>query len=725
MKTPLAVSFLIICSIVLVAGDNLTGPSRHLPYPETPKSSQVDDYHGTKVADPYRWLENDRSPETLAWVKAENRVTSQYLSGISFRGKLGKRLDELQNYVRYTSPVVRGEYVFFTKNDGLQNQSVVYVQKGWSGTPKVLLDPNRFSADGTSKLDEFSVSKDGRYVAYTISTGGSDWQEGHVLEVPSGKTLPEKLEWLKVGNLAWAPDGFFYSRYPAPAAGRELTSKNVNQMVYFHRPGTAQSTDKLIYENKTHPERFNTVYTSFDEDFAFLDLSDRGSGKDGNALYYRDLRRKTSAFTPVVSEISDDRYDVIGQNDGKFLIETNAKAPNSKVSLYDPERRSWTDIVQERQQPLQQVLFAGGKLIVEYSEDVASRIYVYGLDGKESSEIQLPAKGVAREIDGNPDSPLVFYQFSALNIPETIFRYDLRSGANTTYRKPQVAGFDPDKYESKEVFYRSKDGTRVPMFLVYKKGLHLDGTNPTLLYAYGGFNIVEYPTFSPLRLALLEQGFVYASANIRGGGEYGDKWHQAGMRFHKQNVFEDFICAAEWLIQNRYTTKDKLSIYGASNGGLLVGAAVNQRPDLFRAAIAHAGVMDMLRFQKFTIGWNWIADYGSSDDPAQFKYLRAYSPVHNVKSGVTYPAMLVTTADHDDRVIPGHSFKYAAALQANVAPAHPVLIRIDTNSGHGASSTTKHLEQTTDDYAFLMYNLGVQPAFSSERTAAAGSQAGN
>ncbi len=697
---------------LLLAAGSTYAQSQHLPYPVTRKSDQVDDYHGTRVADPYRWLEDDRSPETLAWVKAENRVTSQYLSQIPFRQKLRERLDQLQNYVRYTPPFLRGGYYFFRKNDGLQNQNVVYVQHGLNGAPKLLLDPNTFSKDGTSRLAEFAVSKNGAYAAYTISTGGSDWQEGHVLEVATGKVLPDRLQWLKVSNLAWAGDGFFYSRYPAPHAGQELSSKNVDQMVYFHRTGTAQSADRLIYEDKAHPQRFNTITTTEDERYAFLDISERGKGKDGNALYYSDLTRLGTGFTPIVDKISDDRYSPVGDTDGKFLIETNAKAPNSRVALYDPKTRKWSEVIGEKPQPLNDVTFAGGKLVAEYSEDVASRVLVYDIAGKVTGEIPLGTKGVVKDVTGNPESPLLFYEFSALTVPETIYEYDVRSGRNSVYRAPQLPGFDSERFESKEVFYRSKDGTRVPMFLAYKKGLQLNGKNPVLLYGYGGFDIVTSPSFSAVGMALLEQGVVYASANIRGGGEYGEKWHQAGMRLQKQNVFDDFISAAEWLIQNQYTSKEKLGIYGASNGGLLVGAVVNQRPELFRAAIAHAGVMDMLRFQKFTIGWNWIADYGSSDDPAEFKNLLAYSPVHNVKKGVRYPAILVTTADHDDRVIPGHSFKYAAALQANVAPDRPVLIRIDTNSGHGPSSTTKHLEQTTDDYSFLFYNLGVTPEFS-------------
>ncbi len=692
-------------------------PAQTLHYPDARKSDQVDDYYGTRVSDPYRWLENDRSEETKAWVAAENRVTSAYFDHIPYRPKLMARLEQLQNYVRYTPPFRRGSYYFFRKNDGLQNQSVVYIQTGLKGTPEVLLDPNRFSADGTSRLGVFAVSKDGKYAAYTVSTGGSDWQEGHVMEVATRKVLPDRLSWLKIGGLGWAGNGFFYSRYPAPVAGRELSSKNENQSVYFHRVGTPQSDDQLVYEDKDHPQRFNTVQTTYDEKYAFLTISERGKGKDGNALYFRNLLSNDKTFKPIVTAISDDRYAVVDDSNGMFLIETNANAPNSRLALYNPAKSSWSTLIPERPEPLTTVNLISGKLIAEYAHDVASQLVIFNTDGKQVGEIALPAQGVVRGATGEKDDRYMFYAFTSLDIPETIYRYDVQSAKATIFHAPNIPGFDAKNYESKEVFYNSKDGTRIPLFLVHKRGLKLDGANPTLLYAYGGFNIVTSPTFSALRLALLEQGFVYASANIRGGGEYGDKWHQAGMRFNKQNVFDDFIAAAQWLIANKYTSSQKLAIHGVSNGGLLIGATINQRPDLFRVAVAQAGVMDMLRFQKFTIGWNWIADYGSSDDPRQFKNLLAYSPLQNIREGVKYPATLITTADHDDRVIPGHSFKYAATLQAKASPANPVLIRIDTNSGHGPSSTKKALEQTTDIYAFLFHNLGITPKWETQQAA--------
>ncbi len=680
-------------------------------YPAAHKGDQSDDYHGTRVNDPYRWLEDDNSDQTARWVKAENALTGSYFDKIPYRGTLKERLEQLQNYPRFRPPVHRGDLYFFRKNDGLQNQDVVYVQPGLDGTPRVLLDPNTFSSDGTTRLNILEVSKNGKFAAYTVSAGGSDWQECHVMEVATGRVLPDRLQWLKSTALAWAGDGFFYSRYPQPESGRELSSKNENQMVYFHRTGDSQSQDRLFYADKAHPQRFHYVETTGNERYALLSTSDRGSGKDGNALLFRDLSKPDSPLRPIVSAISNDRYELVDEAGGKFLIQTNAHAPNGRVASYNPDAKAWKDIIAEKPHALTEVRFAGSKLLVEYSEDVASKLYIYGLDGKAAAEIQLPGQGTATSLMAENDDRFAFYAFSSLNQPETIYSYDLKTGKNSVWRQSAIPGFQPGRYESKEVFYQSKDGTRIPMFLVYRRGIKLDGSNPTLLYGYGGFNISNNPTFSAQRLALLEQGVVYASANLRGGGEYGEKWHQAGMLLNKQNVFDDFIAAAQWLIDSKYTSPAKLAIHGVSNGGLLIGAVMNQRPDLFRAAIAQAGVMDMLRFQKFTIGWNWIADYGSSGDPQQFKNLFAYSPLHNIREGVEYPATLITTADHDDRVVPGHSFKYAAALQEKASPKNPVLIRIDTNSGHGPSSTRKGIEQNTDIDAFLLQNLGVKPSF--------------
>lgn len=682
-----------------------------ITYPESKKVDQVDDYFGTKVPDPYRWLEDENSAETKAWVEAQNKVTFAYLDKIPYREQLKNRLTQLYNYPKISAPFHRGDTYFFSKNDGLQNQSVYYIQKGLNGTPELFLDPNKFSADGTSTLSAFSLSKDGKYLAYGTSQGGSDWVDIHVMEVATRKVLADELKWLKASGVSWQGDGFYYSRYPAPEKGRELTTKNEFQTVYFHKIGTSQSNDQLIYEDKQNPQRFQGVSTTEDERFAILNISERGKGKRGNSVFYKDLSRGETSFSPIVAEIGDDSFGIIDNVGDKFLMRTDKNAPNGRVVLVDPknpDEKSWQDVLPERNEPLQSVGTAGGKLFASWRKDVSTRAYVFSLNGKLENEISLPGLGTAGGFGGLNDDKYVFYNFTSFNFPPTIYKYDIATRKSTVFRKVDIPGFKPEDYETKQVFYNSKDGTRVPMFLVYKKGLELDGNNPTLLYGYGGFNIVTAPSFSSLRLALLEQGVVYASANMRGGGEYGEKWHEAGTKLKKQNVFDDFIAAAEYLIANKYTSSSKLAIQGASNGGLLVGAVSNQRPELFRAVIEQAGVMDMLRFHKFTIGWNWIADYGSSEaNEAEFKALYAYSPIHNVKPGTKYPSTLITTADHDDRVVPAHNFKYAAALQAAQGGDNPILIRIDTNSAHGASNTTKAIEQTRDIYAFLFENLGV------------------
>jgi prolyl oligopeptidase len=526
------------------------------------------------------------------------------------------------------------------------------------------------------------------------------------------------LNWLKFTDLSWAAHGFFYTRFPAPRAGRELSSKNELQAVYFHRVGTPQRQDELVYEDNQHPVRLFDVGTTDDERFVILAVEDPNEGKTGNALFYRDLAKDDKKFKALVSDVTDDQYAVVDNLAGKFLVLTNWKAPNKRLLLCDPAvaAQKWKVVIPEKANSIEYMTQAGGKLFANYLEDVATHVYVYSLDGKLENEIALPGPGSATGFAGERDDTSVFYSFSSPNFPPTIYRYQIATRQTSTFRAPAIPDFDPARFETKQVFYKSKDGTRIPMFLTYRKGLLLNGANPTLLYAYGGFDLISAPVFSALSLALLEQGFVYASANIRGGGEYGEKWHKAGTKLRKQNVFDDFIAAAEWLVAKNYTSPEKLAIQGASNGGLLMGAVINQRPELFRAAVVQAGVLDMLRFQKFTIGSGWIGDYGSSDNPAEFKALYAYSPLHNVRTGVKYPAVLITTADHDDRVIPGHSFKYAAAMQAAVSRANPALIRIDTNSGHGPSSTTKILEQTEDIYSFLLFNLGVTPHFARLRS---------
>ncbi len=689
--------------------DGTANTVSELSYPPTRKDAQVDVYHGTPVADPYRWLEDDHAPEVTEWVKEENKLTFSYLAQIPYRRQIRDRLAQLVNYPEYTAPIRRGENYFFAKNEGLQNQAVLYEQHGLDGSPGLLLDPNQFSKDGTTRLGATAISHDGKYLAYGVSTGGSDWSDVHVMEIASRNVLPETLKWVKASGLAWAKDGFYYSRYPAPELGHELSAKNEFHTVYFHKAGTPQSGDLLIYEDKANPRRFHNLSTTKDERFGILSISDRGTGKKGNALWFRDLSKPGGTFQPIISDIGDDVFSVLDNVGDKFLLETNGKAPNGKVVLFNPTSGQWTDVLPEKKEPLESAGTAGGRIFASYAKDVATHVYVYSEQGQLENEIELPGAGAARGFDGLHDDKQVFYTFTSFSYPPTIFRYDIAARKSTPFRVPKIPGYNPADYESKQVFYPSKDGTRIPMFLVYKKGLNLNGKNPAWITGYGGFNISMSPSFSTFSLLLLENGFVFASVNMRGGGEYGETWHEAGTKLKKQNVFDDFIAGAEWLIANGYTNPGLLTVNGTSNGGLLVGAVVNQRPDLYRVAIPQAGVMDMLRFQKFTIGWNWIADYGSSENAAEFKALDAYSPVHNVKQGARYPAILVTTADHDDRVVPAHSFKYAAAMQAGASAERPVLIRIETNSGHGASSLGKRLDITADLYAFTFFNLGLTP----------------
>ena len=683
-----------------------------LSYPVTRTVDHVDVYHGTKVPDSYRWLEDDNSPETKAWVEAQNKVTFGYLDKIPFRPQLTERLKKLYDYAKYSAPSRKGDYFFFRKNDGLQNQSVLYIQKGIEGKPDVLIDPNTWSKDGTTILTVFAPSKDGRLAVYGVSRAGSDWQEYNVLDLSTRKPLTDKIEWVKVSGVAWYGNGFFYSRYPQPEKGKELSSANENHLVYYHRIGTPQAQDELVYEDKANPQRFHTLATTEDERFAILDISDRGTGKQGNAVMVRDLTRAGSKFTPLVPEITDDTYSVLENVRGELLVFTDNNALNGRVVRIDPANpaaANWKTIVEQKSEPIDGVGVAGGKIFVTYMKDVASKAYVHNLEGTLENEIALPGLGSVSGFSGNMDDKFVFYNYTSFTYPSTIFRYDISSRRSSTFRAPEIPGLDTNQYETKQVFVSSKDGAKVPMFLTYKKGLVLDGNNPTLMYGYGGFNIATTPGFNSLRIALLEQGFVYASVNMRGGSEYGESWHDAGTKLKKQNVFDDFIAAAEWLIANKYTSPQRLAAQGGSNGGLLVGAVINQRPDLFRVAIPQVGVMDMLRFHKFTIGWNWIADYGSSDNPEEFKALYAYSPLHNVKPGQKYPATLITTADHDDRVVPAHSFKYAAMMQAKASKETPILIRIETSSGHGASNVTKQIETTADIYAFIMHEMGIRP----------------
>lgn len=707
MKTTLKVGLAVLAASATVAAQGIQ-------YPVTRTVDHVDTYHGTKVPDPYRWLEDDTSADTAAWVEAQNKVTFAYLDKIPYRAELTKRLKALYDYAKFGSPSRKGDYYFFSKNDGLQNQSVLYIQKGLNGTPEVLIDPNTWSSDGTVRLAGFSPSKDAKLAVYGVSRSGSDWQEYNVLDLTTRKPLSDKVEWVKVSSIAWRGNGFYYSRYPQPAKGKELSSINENHQVYYHRIGTPQSADELVFSDPKNPQRFHTLDTTEDERFAVLDVSDRGTGKQGNAVFVMDLSKPGAKFTPLIPEIGDDTYSVLESVRGELIVFTDNNAPNGRVVRIDPANpapANWKTIIAPKSDTIDTVRVAAGKVIATYMKDVASKAYVHNLEGALENEIELPGLGSASGFAGNMDDTSLFYTYTSFTYPTSIFRYDVAARKSSLFRAPEIPGLDVKQYDTKQVFVTSKDGAKVPMFLVHKKGLVLDGNNPTLMYGYGGFNIATTPGFNSLRIALLEQGFVYASVNMRGGSEYGEAWHDAGTKLKKQNVFDDFIAAAEWLVANKYTSPAKLAAQGGSNGGLLVGAVINQRPDLFRVAIPQVGVMDMLRFHKFTIGWNWIADYGSSDNAEEFKALLAYSPLHNIKAGIKYPATLVTTADHDDRVVPAHSFKYAATLQKLASPGSPALIRIDTKSGHGASNVTKQIEATADIYAFIMSNLDVTPKF--------------
>ncbi len=674
-----------------------------LAYPTARKTNQVDSYNGITVSDPYRWLEDDRSAETGEWVKAQNKVTFGYLEQIPYRKQLQNRLEKIYNYPKYSAPSRKGDWFYFSKNDGLQNQSILYRQKGLDGMPEVVLDPNKLAADGTTRLTGFSISKDGRYAAYSLSKAGSDWQEIFVMDMTTLKTLPDKLEWTKFGGAAWQGDGFYYSRYDKPATGQELSSKNEYQKVYFHRVGTAQTADELVYEDKIHPLRYFGAQTTEDERFIVLTISE---GTDGSEIWYRDIKTGDKAFRRLFEGFKYN-YSVIDNIGDDLLVYHNNGAPNYKVSRVKPQPVALTDFVPEKPEKLDNASTAGGKLFTEYLKDVTTRVQVYDLaSGKTENEIRLPAVGTAGGFGGEKDSKFVFYTFTSFTFPPTVYRYDIATRQSTVFRQPEV-DFKPTDYETKQAFFTSKDGTTVPMFITYRKGLKLDGTNPTMLYGYGGFNVSLPPAFSALLIPLLEQGGVFAQVNLRGGGEYGEKWHEAGMKLKKQNVFDDCIAAAEYLISQKYTSPEKLALRGGSNGGLLVGAVINQRPDLFKVAFPEVGVMDMLRFHKFTVGWGWVSDYGSSDNADEFKVLYAYSPMHNIKPGISYPATMITTADHDDRVVPAHSFKYAATLQEAYKGPNPILIRIETNSGHGSSNTKKAIEATADIYAFIFWNMGI------------------
>jgi len=676
-----------------------------LAYPETQTVEQVDDYFGTQVKDPYRWLE-ESNDEVREWIEAQNAVTFAYLEKIPYRSAIKERLNELYNYPRYSSPQKVGEYYFFYKNDGLQDQSVIYRQKGLEGEPEVFLDPNTMSEDGTVRVYLGEPSPDHRHITYIRSEGGSDWQEIRVMEVETGEELPDRIQWVKFSGTSWLENGFYYSGYPRPEAGEELTAANRFHRVYFHQMGDPQEKDRLIFEDSDHPKRYNFAEVTEDRHYLILYQSE---GTHGTQVYIQDLTAKGSTLTLLFEGFEHD-YTVIDNLGDDLLALTNREAPNQKIIRLNPADGEPVDFLSEGENVIRGADIVGGKLFVSFLKDAATRVFQYSLDGEQEREIQLPGIGTAYGFYGKKGDDLLFYTYTSFNHPATIYKLTIESGESELFREMKVP-FDPEAFTVEQVFYPSKDETRIPMFLVYKKGLKKNGKNPVYLYGYGGFNASMTPSFNTSRIALLENGFVYAMANLRGGGEYGEKWHQAGMLLNKQNVFDDFIAAAEYLIEAGYTDKDRIAIAGASNGGLLVGACMTQRPDLFAVALPAVGVMDMLRYHKFTVGWGWAVEYGSSDEEAHFQNLYSYSPLHNIREGVRYPATLVTTADHDDRVVPAHSFKFIAALQQHHQGPEPVLIRIETKSGHGSSSLSKGLDITGDVYAFMFQNLGITPDY--------------
>lgn len=679
-----------------------------IKYPETKKIDHTDSYHGTVVADPYRWLEDNNSEETNNWIVTQNKITFDYLDKIPFREKIKNRLTELWNYEKYSAPSKIGNRYIFSKNDGLQEQNVYYIQEGLNGKPVVFLDPNNFSNDGSISLAGMSFSNDYSYVSYMISKGGSDWREIFVMDTHSKELLDDHIKWSKFSGMAWYKDGFFYSRYAEPKPGEELKQSNEFQKLYYHKLGTIQENDALIWEDNENPKRLFGASVTDDESYLIINVSQGSSSYNG--IMFKDL--KNNSEIKWLFDKFDAQYNIVDNLNDKFLVQTNLDAPNRKIVLVDPDnpsKENWETVIPENKNVIQGISLLGGKIIVTYLKDATSKISVFDTEGKYLHDVELPTLGSAGGFGGKKEDTETFYTFTSFTYPPTIYKYDVINNRSELFRKADVK-FEMTDYETKQIFYESKDGTKVPLFVVHKKGLKLDGSNPTLLYAYGGFNISMQPGFSVARIPLLENGAVYAMACLRGGSEYGEDWHKAGMLEKKQNVFDDFIAAAEWLIKNKYTSHEKLAIQGGSNGGLLVGAVINQRPELYKVAFPQVGVMDMLRFHKFTIGWAWVPEYGSSDNPDHFKFLSAYSPLHNIKRGTKYPATLITTADHDDRVVPAHSFKYAATLQEMNDGTNPTLIRIETKVGHGAgTSTSKSIELNADLWSFMFYNMGIQP----------------
>lgn len=692
----------------VLAATALTVDGQTIKYPQAPKDGTVDEYFGVKVADPFRPLEDDTCAATAAWVEAENRVTNAYLAKIPQRDKYLRRLKQVVNYEKVYTPFEKNGKWYVYKNDGMQNQAVLYQMDRLGGEQRVFLDPNKLSNDGTVALKNISFSNDGRYFAYVISRSGSDWEEIYVMDVKTGKLLPDHIVWAKFTGADWQGDGFYYSAYDAPEKGKETSAKNEVQKVYYHKMGTPQSEDVLFYQNPANPLRFYSVSVNKEETMMFL----TEAGMDqGTNLYVRDLRIPGSQFIQMTGDCSKNYApaQIIGN---RIYMVTNAGAPKYRMMVADinkPGYNDWKELVAETDAVLEDVVFVDGdKMVLLYAKDNCSRAYLYNINGEKIREIKLPGVGSA-SFSGKRERKELFFSYTSYTVPTTIYRYDMDEDKSMVMSSPKV-GFKLGDYISEMVFCTSKDGTRIPMFLTYKKGMKLNGKNPVLMYGYGGFNVSYPPSFSAMRMPFLENGGVYVHVVLRGGGEYGEEWHLAGTKMRKQNVFDDFISAGEWLISNKYTDKEHLAIMGGSNGGLLVGVCMTQRPDLFKVCIPEVGVMDMLRYHKFTIGWNWAPDYGTSADSKEmFEYLKAYSPLHTLKEGVEYPATMVTTADHDDRVVPAHSFKFAARLQECQAGKAPVLIRIDSKAGHGGGKPlSKVMEETADIYGFIMYNMGMK-----------------
>lgn len=680
-----------------------------LNYPVTQKVNTIDEYFGVTVEDPYRWLEDDNAENTKAWVIEENKVTDAYLDKIPYRNKIKERLTQLWDYQKVGVPFKKGDYYFQYKNDGLQDQSVLYYSKSLSEKSRILLNPNKLSKDGTVALAGIAISKDSKYLAYRIARSGSDWNELYVKEIATGKNLTDHLMWLKFAGVAWYKNGFFYSRYDAPKKGDALKASNEFHKVYYHKLGDKQANDKLIYENKKHPKRIYSV--SVTDNQKYLILYDSGAG-NGNGLYVKDLTKKQSNFVEITSNL-EYAHQIVDELDGKLLMYTNHNAPFYKLMQIDvrkPQQKHWQTLIPEKNNVLKGINLVGEKIVANYIKDAYSMVEIYNTNGTLNTTVKLPEIGTATGFSGEKNDPIAFYGFASFTTPQTVYKYNFKTQQSEVVFQPKV-NYNSADFITEQKFYISKDGTKVPMFIIHKKGLKLDGNNPCLLYGYGGFNISLTPYFSPRRILWLENGGVYVVANLRGGGEYGEKWHKAGTKMQKQNVFDDCIAAAKYLIDKKYTNSNLLALKGGSNGGLLTAAVVNQQPDLFRVAIPEVGVMDMLRYHKFTIGWSWASDYGTSADSKEmFQYLLKYSPIHNISETANYPAILVTTADHDDRVVPAHSFKYIATLQEKYIGKNPVLIRIESKAGHGGGMPiSKQIEEYTDIWAFVFHNMNLKP----------------